>query len=378
MPGTSALQKRTAVKRPDDSRYLTQTAGDARYQTGSLSPLYGYIAKLAQTSTARCNILMIGDSIMEGQGSSVVTNRWVDRAQTQMRAKWATGTQGAGWQPVQYAATASGGGVFPGWTESGTASSNIPQGIGYKGRKLASGTTFTKTVTCTSFELHFWRQANDVMSITIDGGTATTFTLSTSVVYQKWTSPALTPGSHTITVSGASAGGCFLGGMFYNGDETAGLALLDASHSGALALTFATTYPGWFDHVPLFSPTLAVLGCATNDCRTSSGGYSAVNYQTYMQSIITQLRSRTGQGSLPVLLMPPYQPLGTLIEPWSNYIAALNNLVAANSYTSLFDMSARVPSLASDPYGYLFDTVHPSNLGAASMSALATTALSPN
>lgn len=358
-----------------DARYITAAAADAKYQTGALSPLYGYFAKEARAKAARCNVLMVMDSIGEGTGADTIANRWVDQAQANLRARWTTGSQGPGYIPAQYAATPSGGGTFPAWTYTGTTF-NTPRGLGFKSKQLGAGSTATITRTCTSFELHFRREASlDAVTITIDGGAPVTYTMSNSLIAQKWTSPALTAGSHTIVVSQSVNTPSFCGGYFYNGDETAGYALWDGSHSGARALDYSTTNTDWYNHLTLVNPALMVLGLGTNDSRTSSSGYSSANYKTNMQSIITQARAKVA--NLPVLLMPPNMPLGTLIEPWTNYTDKLKELAAENQYTALYDMSTRIPDLTSDPYGFLIDGVHPTPLGHAMLATLATTALSP-
>lgn len=358
-----------------DARYITQAAADAKYQTGALSPLYGYFAKLARAKTIRCNIVMVGDSIMEGSGTDVIANRWTDQAQSNLRAKWTTGTQGPGYIPAQYAASPSAGGTFPAWTYTGTVY-NTGRGFGFKAKQLTSGSKATITKTCSSFELYFTREASlDAVTITIDGGAPATFQMNNSLTAQKWVSPALTPGSHTIVVSQSVNTPSFCGGYFYNTDETAGLALWDAAHSGAKASDFATANTDWFSHLALVSPSLMVLGVGTNDSRTVSEGYSSATYKTHLQSIITQARAKVP--NLPVLLMPPSKPLGALIEPWTNYTDKLKELAASNNYVAVYDMSTRIPDLTSDPYGFLIDGVHPTALGHAMLSTLATTAMSP-
>lgn len=377
MPGASALQKRTPVARPDDARYLTQAAGDARYQTGVLSPLYGFFAKESNALVQRCDVVMVGDSIMEGTGSPNVASRWVDLAQAKLRSRFTTGTQGPGYIPASYAASPSGGGTFPAWTYTGTTF-NQGSGLGNKSKQLTAGSTATITRTCTSFKLFLTRtNTSDAVTISIDGAAATTFTLSNAVTSQTWTSPALTTGSHTIVVSQSVGQPHFCGGFFYNGDETAGLALWDGSHSGWRMQDFAATYTEWYNHLPFVAPSLMVLGCGTNDARTTSSGYSAAQYGTYCQSIITQARAKVP--NLPILLLPPYSPVTVnFVEPWANYIAQLKSIAGSNAYCALFDMSARIPYLSPDPYSFLIDGIHPTALGHALMSTLATTALSPS
>jgi lysophospholipase L1-like esterase len=223
--------------------------------------------------------------------------------------------------------------------------------------------------------LFFRRNSADAVTITIDGGAPATFTMNTSVADQVWDSPALTSGSHTVVITRTAGGPSFNGGYFYNGDETAGLAVWDASHTGGKMVDLAVNNVQWLDQLPFANASLLVLTCVTNDCRSSSGGYSAATFKGHAQSVVSLARAKVA--NLPVLFMPPYEPLGTLIEPWENYTGALKEIVAATPYTALYDMSLTIPDLTSDPYGFLQDTVHPNDLGYAFLGQMAATAMSP-
>lgn len=340
-----------------------------------LTPLYGYYAALANAANARCDVLMVGDSIMEGNSALNISSRWVNLAQTALRAKYGPATQGPGFIPAQYFSS-YGSAQIP-WAFAGSTT-NAGFGFGFKGKQLNAAATATITQTCTSFKLLMSRQAADAVTITIDGGAPATWTLVTSgAIQQTWSSGALAAAAHTIVVSRTAGGPVFTGGMFYNGDETSGVALWDGSRSGAKTSDFSTANTDWIGCLSTqLTPSLIVLGCATNDCRVSGGGYSAATFQTNTQSIVTAVRAKVA--SVPILLMPPYMPLGTLIEPWGNYIAALRAVVSGNSFCALYDMSAEIPDLTSDPYSFLADGVHPTTKGHALLAPVAQLALEPH
>lgn len=363
-PGDAALEKK-----------IDQSVADYRYATGAFAPLYGYYSALARARQSRCDIVALGDSIMEGQGATAVPDRWINKVQDNLRGQWMNGTGGPGFVPATYAAGPNAS-KFPAWSYSATPGA-LPQGLGYKAARLNDTVTATLTRKCTSFKLFFYRLAADVVTIAIDGGAPVTFTMNTSVREQAWTSPALTSGEHTVVITGTGAGTSFCGGVFFDGDETAGVSVWDASHSGATMKLYAETYTNWVEHLQFVAPKLLVMGCLTNDCRSSSSGYSSAQYKTYAQSIITQARAKVP--TLPVLFIPPYRPIDTeaTIEPWSNYIAKLHELAAENPHCAVYDMSLRIPNLTVDTYGFRADSVHPSSVGMAYMSALATAALTP-
>lgn len=360
-----------------DAKFLTPNKADSRYATGAFAPLYGYYSTLSRARTVRCDIIALGDSIMEGQGSALVSDRWISKTETELRRVWMTGAGGPGYIPATYAAGPDAT-KFAAWTYS-PSDSLMPHGPGYKARKLNQNSTATITKRCTSFKLFIYRLAGDVVTISIDGGAAVTWTVPvvTGTPQQVWTSPALTSGDHTVTVTCTSAGTSFCGGVFFDGDETAGLTMWDSSHSGATMKLYAETYVDWASWLTAMTADLLMIGCATNDCQVSTGGYSSAEFKTYAQTLITMAREK--MPTLPIVFTPPYKPISTVvtIEPWANYIDKLHELAAENPYCAVFDMGSRIPDLTNDVYGFRADTLHPSSRGMAYMSALGTAALTP-
>lgn len=366
-----ALEAEVAAK-------INQTDADYRYATGAFAPLYGYYSMLSRARQVRCDIVALGDSIMEGQGAAAVSDRWISKVESDLRRQWMTGAGGPGYVPAVYAAGPDSS-KFPAWTYNPSTAANLPQGPGYKAWKLNQNTTATITRRCTSFKLFFYRLASDTVTITIDGGAPTSWTIPVvaGTPQQVWTSPALTSGDHTIVVTCTSTGTSFCGGAFFDGDETAGVTMWDSSHSGATMKLYAQTYTDWSNWLTHMSADLLMMGCGTNDCQTATGGYSSAEYKGYAQNLIDMARAKIP--SLPVLFIPPYKPISTVttIEPWANYIAKLHELADENPHCAVFDMGLRIPDLTTDTYGFRADTLHPSSRGMAYMAALGTAALTP-
>lgn len=369
-----------------DARFLRQSVADSRYQLGSLAPLYGYYAKASQARLQRCDILIVGDSIAEGFGASTLEARWVMQAQALLREQY-LGSSAGGWGflPAQFVSSAGSGGSFDKWVFAGERGTT-GNGLGARAVQLRHHATTpgqaTVTRVCTSFKLYFRRNSVDQVTIAIDGGTPVTYSLNTSQTHMVWTSPALTSGAHTIVVKqtgGSSSGPELVGGMFYNNDETAGMALWDGSLSGARMKTWDVDNPDWLNYLSLIPFSALILTCATNDARVSSGGYSVAEYKAYTKSIITKARAKIP--NLPVLLMPPFEPVTTpanRVAPWADYVIALRQIADETPYVSVFDMSARIPYLSPDTYGFLMDGVHPTSLGHGLLGQLTATALIPN
>lgn len=364
----------------DDERRtgrLSDAALRAAYVSRTaLGPLYGYFSKLGLAKSTRCTAYIIGDSIAGGQGAATISARWLNQAQDLLRTQYTLTVTGGQHVPGSYTTGPVNDGTtfFPSWTLGGTTYPSN-QGPGNLGIQLTAGATATITRTCTSADLYFQIPfGGPTGTVSVDGGTAQSLSLSTTAV-TKWSSGALTRGSHTFVVT-CTAGAMFNdGGYFYDGDETAGFNFWDGSRSGS-TMSYHDTNDDWKNHLPILAPDLLILGCLTNDARSAAGGYSSANYATYLSSIVT--KARTAVPNIPILFMTPYVALGTLIEPWSNYTAKITSQVAATLNSAFYDMSDAIPDLTSDPYGFLQDGVHPTSRGHALLAQLAgASALTP-
>lgn len=351
---------------------LSDSSLNARFARGPLTPLYGWLSQLSSANTQQANVLMMGDSIMEGFGAPNVASRWVDLAQAKLRKEFnASGVAGGEWVPAMYFVGPQGTDRFAAWTYAGTTTDSS-YGPGFKAKQIYAGTTATITRYCSSIDLWFRLvAAGQQVTIAIDGGAPVTLTID--AVAKKWSSGALAPGNHTVVVTRQVGSPALVGGYFYNGDETTGVRLIDGSHSGATAGLFATAND-WRNWLTPLGIDLIVIGVITNDSRASSNGYSAATYKGHIESIISQ--ARAAKANVPILLLPTFQPTGETIEPWSNYINALAQVAAATPYTALYDTSLAIPSLVGDPFGILMDGVHPSTAGHALMRDLSLLAMS--
>lgn len=369
-----------------DTASLTRAALTGSYSrqaaTGPFPALAGWYASLANAANEAVDVLIVGDSLMEGYQASSWANRRPVLDQAALRAKFPSGAAGgSGYIPAEYNFT---GAAAVAWTRGGAAPTNQARGLGLRGRQMAATTTYTITQTCTSFELYIYRLSNDAVTITIDGGTPATWTLVTSGNQnQKWTSPALTPTSHTIVVTFVSGGPVFCGGMFYNGDETKGVRVWDGSTSGSKTSTYTTNASGsstnWSEWIGstatpgiAVTPDLVVLETLVNDVTTDD----ATTYATNMGALIDLVRTKT---AAPILLMPHWKPLDrTITSPWTDYLEKLRGLAATKTNVAYFELQSRVPDLTGDPYSFLADAIHLNDKGQRFASSLDMTALAPS
>ena len=331
-------------------------------------PFTGRNLQLANQSTTPFDILGIGDSLFSGQAVSTIGARWPSRMIDRLRVRLPSGAVGAlGYIPASYA---HGTPANP-WTYTGNTLADARFGLGKQGRILGpnSGSgagTGTATITCSSFKLVMYQGAtSQSVTVTIDGGAPTTVNLSNIPIYQTWTSPALTPGSHTITVACTSASSTtLLGVMTYNGDETKGIRYWDGAQSGSRVDQFNAADGGesrWADSIgPVFTPSLIIAEWLTNDYTNRT----PAQYQTSIGNVLALLRTKT---TAPIIWVAPYERIATGFggATWQQYVDALKAATASDAASSVFDVRTFVPRLAPDTYGALADGTHPSNKFAA-------------
>lgn len=331
-------------------------------------------AALGSRATSPVDIIFVGDSISEGQASSVIDNRWITQFILNLRKNFQpTGVNGAvGYIPAWRAITSPS--AQNSTAGSPTQSSN--SGLGRRVLQLnASGDTVTFVATCTSFDLLYTTQQSTVstFTVTIDGGTPSTVTPATGgVITGKWSSGALSNASHTIVVAWASNTPQIEGIMPYNQDETKGIRLWDAAHYGFTTSSYVNNglWAGSLLQIP--NPALVVIYLGTNDFGTN---VSSTTCRTNLTTIISNIRAKLPKVS--ILLIAGYERAGVFSEPWVNYISAIRAAATTDPFCLVVDLSTKMVKCDTETISgvYNADNVHPSDKGHLMIADIVTTAI---
>ena len=214
-------------------------SGDGRDKLKSVDAdkLRPFYASLADRATSPLDVLVVGDSISEGEGSGVITNRWSSRFLASLRAQFQPQgvAGGRGYIPAWYA-QASPAPATAGFTPSGSGIAQATTyGLGRRSVTLSAGGTLTVTVNCTSFDLVYPKQVSGgIVSVAIDGGTAVNVdtTAAGALGGQKTRFTPTLRGPHTIVISYVSGTPMVEGIMVYDGDENLGVRLWGSGPSG--------------------------------------------------------------------------------------------------------------------------------------------------
>lgn len=345
--------------------------------------LLGFFAALANREKAPCNIVIMGDSITEGQGATSLSTRWVQVFLDRMRQRFPTAgvTGGVGYRPAMYVFSTPAG---QGPVATGNAATTS-RGLGKRGKTLApdNGTGVGRVtyapVICTSFDIcyHSTGTGNRI-NVSIDGGAEVE--IPSGVGHVSWSSGPLAAGPHTVSVSYSRGGSTALEGvMFYNGDENKGIRLWEGGSSGSRADFFnATDGTGgsdvWAGALSRTNADLIILGWITNDAVASSNRTPEQFKASYL-NVINLIRAQNA--TAPIVLMPLFERSATLLVPWEQYVEKLREIAEADPTVAFFDFGERIPKLSPDTFGLLVDGVHPSDKGYSLMADIAAGIFSP-
>jgi len=360
----------------------------AEYGTAYADGLTSLAAAIANRDNERVDIPVLGDSVWEGQGATLLGNRCATKANEAIRQAYPTAangsTGGLGFIPFQ--ATGETSFTWPISLASGSAGDILDLG------PVRQSTGFTTTTA-----VWHWTAPAGTTGVQIayyDGSTPGGFTYqvaagavvpvaNTGALLDALTAVIPITGGQLLTISATGSGNCFLTGILhYAGDETSGITFHACGHFG---WTAGTRVPnGWnqpetFDlnwaqaFVNAFPNTVAIgIMLGINDADTTDGDRTAVQFGSDLTGLISTIRGADSRlASIPLLLIGEYQPDITVADPagWPAYITEQRSVAAAVGSARVTDLPYRMPpNNGSAPYWA--DPYHPTNLGHALIGAI--------
>lgn len=390
-PDRSAAQPNDVLARGSDGLYAPTVPGQTQGVPSSSTPaalshylpnpqaLQNYKAARLNAAATPCKIMVVGDSIAEGQGATVFANRWVQQFLAKERAKY----QPAGIVGGRgYIAAAQGGGNAVTYpliaTPAGAAFLQSGFGLGGRAYKLTgAGQQVTFALNGTSADI-VWVGGPTTTSFqwAVDGGAATTVNTVKGAIADFFTTRVAlgAAGAHSLVVSWQSGAGVYIDGVIeYNGDENAGIRLYEAGHYGWTSVDYETNLdtPGangnpLATQIAAVQPHLVVIGLSTNDYLhfLSSAGLS-----TNLLALIATIRANSTVAPS-IVLAPPYltnyQTFGghvAPLEPWTNYTAVMNTITDNDAGVTICNNSLRMPPVAGDVLQLYNDNFHPKDKG---------------
>lgn len=348
---------------------------------------------LADRSRSPAVIVAIGDSITEQSRASLLANSWVSVLRDEYRRNYPVAGVVGGRGYISLYKPGAGTGApptdYPCKQTVGTARFDDNYGPAQRTAAPNASATYVCTLFGTSADIMWRSQAGGgVFDYSVDGGSVTQVATDDGTATDgKLTRVTLgAAGEHTLTLRWVS-GVPFIDGVIeYNGDESAGIRVHNAGHSGITGALWASrnSVNRWQKAVAAFNPKLVIISLGVNDfgCvdigSSISGGVanpqSPGQYcstppllASSVNSIISQLRSAGVSASFIVHMMhtPNYASPNQVGYSWDNFVTAVQASVANDNDVAFKDNRLRMLDVANDNQGtyYPGDTVHPSDRG---------------
>jgi len=344
-----------------------------------LVALRQWYAALADVQNSPADVVVFGDSIVEGANVTDPELRWVNQMRDQIRATYPVQGVGGGpnYLPVNYVGTVTDAAVLAGSPPLGLG------GLGWRSVILstASHSATFNNVTGTSFKVWYTRgTGTGVGSYQVTGpgftGAVTTFaTVNAAGTTDDGQTALITfpsRGTYTVTIKWSSGGGVYFQGLaVYDGDETKGVRLWESGWFGqttsgwvgALDQSFITGRYG----TPI-TPDLVVIALGTNDIVNL---IPAATTKANLLQLITYFRNaQTVPPSFLLVAYPQRDLTGvTPVDPWARYVQVMAEIADTEDDVAILDMTERMPAVQGDVLGLYSDSVHPSAKGQASIGA---------
>ncbi|WXW93162.1 esterase [Arthrobacter phage BrayBeast] len=362
--------------------YLAATpVGVEMLRTVDSPALRVFHAALANREAAPCDIVFVGDSNMEGEGSDLVRKRWQSRALESLRARFpvygGTPTGGLNYYPGKYYTTT----LPQPWTYVGSPGADNNYGLGLRNVSLSTGQSMSITVTGTSFKILYAKAGGTgTFSYQVDGGATTNINSNNGGAASGdgiSASINLGGGSHTINIAYVSGGPAYINGIVvFDGDENKGIRGWDSAHYGYMTSSYnnAATQP--FHQFVNIQPSLVVLGLTTNDYGSQ---VAPATHLANLQSLITKIKAKcTIAPSIVLLGMFKRGTVTESVAPYQSYIDNLYTIAASDSSCTVLDMTKRMQAATDNSLGlYLPDGIHINNKGHAMMGDIVAGFLAP-
>ncbi|MEV5211324.1 SGNH/GDSL hydrolase family protein [Micromonospora sp. NPDC053740] len=354
----------------DNNRRLDAltAAVDGAGHNRSLRKWYG---ALAARHESIASVVVIGDSNSEGSGVTALRRRWQQVLQLELRARFQpSGVAGATTAYISASPRLSPlPGDYPRTVTAGVTTASY--GLGIRAAAVITGESVTFTFTGTRARLFGTKGASvGKYSIKLNGGAETVVDgVNASVVSGQliWDSGALTVGAHTVVVARAastvtSPGPVYPEGlMTYNGDESSGVRVVDASRHGATLATFTGSTVWQTAFTAVEGKGLLIMPWGAND---STSGTSVAAFRTGVETLISAARTAGFAGSVLLVQMPKRGTADPQV--WADYLAQIDAIAAADPDVATLNLRARMPDQGTSEattLGLYADEVHYSDKG---------------
>lgn len=346
---------------------IASVAGQELIRTQAADPFRTWHLALGRREDTPAKVMFLGHSFAEGQGASAVARRHITRLQGLLRSRFpcmitTNPAGGAGFIPPYYAATTL---ANPYSATSGSMTNVTTLGPGGRTIFIPNAGYREFTVFGTSIDVMLVKGtgAGTATTVKIDGVDQTAINGNNATTVDGFITHYTfgSRGSHTVRVT-ATTGAAYLAGIYvYDQDESAGIHVIDASHTGWKASDHnAVASSGGVASLWNLQPALVLIELGINEWTTS---VSSATFKTNLQTLIATVKAAvTIQPSIGLIV--DYQDLGSYAETWEAFRQVYYDVQAADSSNiALLDMTLRLPTAVPGGSTYNQTDGHPTNPG---------------
>lgn len=367
--------------------------------------LTAWASALANVGTAQARVFWIGDSIMEGTGSSTRAKRALDLIIAKLVTDYPVSGQGQSqYLPAVYGCPTSGQATNTTWgglwaTVSGTVAAQLSGISGGTGTPTTTfgpgqrsvnltGTSATLTYTVTGTVADLWFAAGGSFTYSVDGAA-----FSAAVDTSTWDANAQlypitlgTSGTHTVAIRRSSGTVRYLGMTVFDGSRTKGVAMFDACHWGGQIIDFwsysnssAPQNAKLSRNIALLAPQLVVINVLINDAG-NIGQQGITECMNRLTGMLAAVQAAAPSASIAFCLPYDQVPDSQLLSD-GNTIGQLKSTVAtwvSTNGLTYINLSTSMPPVYSDTGGnYQSDGMHMTDTGDALAASLIYPQLEP-
>ena len=328
---------------------------------GHSAKLQNWFINLALSGGESVTVACAGDSFTSGGDPGVTSwaQTWPPLLQKLLVARYpsvsATGS-GRGLLPPDYPTS---GVPLPYVTVTGTPTVDYGPGFNLAAYDISAGggCTLTYSLVGDNAVIAYLQQSGGgTFHYKVDSGSYTP--VNTNGTYADGTAVFVSlgsAGSHTLTIAWVSGGATVIDAVIeFDGDLNGGVQVYNCGLSGST--TSSWTYSTWtaFEGA---SVGVVVLELGGND---QGSNVAPATTKANLTTIISSMRTALGAAMPAVLLAAPAQYLPSATYPWSQYVAGMYAIAAADPYTDVLDLTLRMPAIGS---GYAPNTLYNSSTG---------------
>lgn len=332
---------------------------------GAYSKALPLLSSIANRRKAAVDIVVLGDSQVEGYSLSAMADTMPIQLAEALRAKYPVRgvVGGRGYIGVQNDLTNQA--FWPDAYTGAIINTNLfAAGYGPNRRHFVMTSAAQKVVRTvpaeglTSFDIHVLKgTGSPFLYYKIGAGAAVPLSTSNATLIAGVLHvAAAVPGGSTIEVGWSSGGSVYYCGITeYNGDENAGIRVHNLGQSGSTVALWRSSIfvtGQWLQSLQYFTPKALIIPIGGNDARTAGGNISAATFGSTMTAWIAEFRTASYYTG-PIILSMMYNLSSTnsgLVEAWANYVTAAKAIAAADATVLVVDHNARMPAWNIDGY----------------------------